>query len=490
MIKKINYISGILLVGFLGLQTSCADWLDVKPKESISEEDLYSRELGFKEALTGLYIQMTSTNMYGRDLTYGFVDALAQRYQSVTFDPYEDNADNWYVFPSPKTEGYINSIWKSSYKLIADANNLLAWLDKNRDVITTEGYFEIMKGEALGLRAFMYFDLLRMYGPWGPGYKTNPSDLSIPYRTVLSREDKKLAPANVVLDSLIMDLKIAEVLLKDDPMHIEFPAKEIDQEQGLDAFLMYRFKRMNKYAVKALLARVYLWQGNKSEALRYAEEVITARDKNQKPYFELVTDNGNDHLYSTELIFALSDDQFKDRIEKDFDVSINAIALVKDKNRINQIFDIGGESSSANDMRYRSEQGFTFANEWAVCVKYSQNQQISFATHNTIPLIRLSEMYYIAAECTNDMRQAAEYLSMVRDARGLDVLPVFTSEDKRKEELEKEYRKEFYAEGQLWYFYKRYGYETFTLCPLEKSMKESNYRFSIPEDEKELGNLY
>lgn len=35
----------------------------------------------------------------------------------------------------------------------------------NREVITTPGYYEIMKGEALGLRAFLHFDLLRMFGP-------------------------------------------------------------------------------------------------------------------------------------------------------------------------------------------------------------------------------------------------------------------------------------------------------------------------------------
>ena len=53
--KKINYISGMLMAMLLLMQFSCSDWLDVKPKANISEEDLFSRELGFKEALTGIY---------------------------------------------------------------------------------------------------------------------------------------------------------------------------------------------------------------------------------------------------------------------------------------------------------------------------------------------------------------------------------------------------------------------------------------------------
>ena len=54
--------------------------------------------------------------------------------------------------------------------------------------------------------------------------------------------------------------------------------------------------------------------------------------------------------------------------------------------------------------------------------------------------------------------------------------------------LEKEYRKEFYGEGQLWFFYKRLGYETFMFCPINR-MTEANYRFSIPDDEIALGNI-
>ena len=50
------------------------------------------------------------------------------------------------------------------YQDIANINNLLAYLETNGHYITTEGYWEMIS-EALGLRAFHYFDLLRMWGP-------------------------------------------------------------------------------------------------------------------------------------------------------------------------------------------------------------------------------------------------------------------------------------------------------------------------------------
>ena len=105
-----------------------------------------------------------------------------------------------------------------------------------------------------------------------------------------------------------------------------------------------------------------------------------------------------------------------------------------------------------------------------------------------MPLIRLAEMYYIAAESAPDLAMAARYLNAIRAARGLDDVTL-SSEGDRLAQLEKEYRKEFYAEGQIWYFYKRNAYKTFLNCPVA-SMTEANYRFAVPDDEVLLGNVY
>ena len=89
----------------------------------------------------------------------------------------------------------------------------------------TDGYRDIIKGEALGLRSFVYFDLLRMYGPI---YKDNASSPSIPYRTQFNRDVAKLLPATEVIDSIIDCLHEAETLLENDPMNISFPSYSED----------------------------------------------------------------------------------------------------------------------------------------------------------------------------------------------------------------------------------------------------------------------
>ena len=95
-------------------------------------------------------------------------------------------------------------------------------------------------------------------------------------------------------------------------------------------------------------------------------------------------------------------------------------------------------------------------------------------------------MYYILAECTGNKDEAVGYLNEVREARGVDAISV--ADNAKEEALAKEYRKEFYAEGQLFFFYKRCFMPYFLHCPLNE-MKQSNYQFNIPDDEILFGDV-
>lgn len=483
--KKISiniYVCCLLLVA-----TSCSDWLDVNPKTNVKEDELFSTEQGFKEALTGVYMAMCQPSLYGKQLTYGFMDILAQRYdtQSNTETLDYTRAD-WYTYPSKQTETYTNSFWVGHYNIIANINNFLANFETKGNVITSEGYRDIMKGEMLGLRSFLYFDLLRMFGPV---YKENPTSPTLPYRTEFDRSIVRLMSASELIDNIINTLKEAEKLLENDPMNISFPtAGSSDAE--VDPFLNYRFNRMNKFAVKALLARVYLYKGDaqsKALAANYASQVIDASRKNSR-MFTLVTDNATDPVCSSELIFALSMDskKYKDQIDVDFKAGMVNAYFVKDRDRVYELFDT--ENDGYNDMRMKEGQGFTISNTGSYTLKFRQNGIFSPAIENLMPLIRLPEMYYILAECMTDLDKSAETLSMVRSSRGLSNIETFADEATKQAEIEKEYRKELYGEGQLWYFYKRLGYKTFQFCPVD-NMTENNYRFSIPDDETALGGI-
>lgn len=463
-----------LLGATLGL-ASCSNWLTVEPKGIMEEEEMFSREMGFKEALAGVYLQMASGSLYGRELSYGFLDILGQCYQqkegSGNF-PYQERG--YYQFPSATTESMTNSIWRNMYNVIANVNNLLYWTDRNRQVFATDGYYEIVKGEALALRAFLHFDLLRMFGPV---YKENEDSYAIVYRTAFNRETKTLLPARTVVDSIVRDLKAAEeILAKKDPLNFEFPVTVNDEmAMGGDVFLTYRHKRMNLYAVKGLLARVYLYAGNKTEAAKYAKEVV------ESGYFDLVSDNSVDRVYSTEILFSIYVDKLDEQVQGDF--STRGGFYVSEPSFLSEHFSVAEDG--ANDIRYREGTAFATDAFGKYSLKYEQSGAW-ISIQNTIPLIRLSEMYYILAECEDDLSVSANYLSDVRSARGLDA--VGYSADQKEAAITKEYRKEFYAEGQLFYYYKRLFKSTFLHCPVSP-MNESNYRFSYPDDEVLFGDV-
>ena len=79
-----------------------------------------------------------------------------------------------------------------------------------------------------------------------------------------------------------------------------------------------------------------------------------------------------------------------------------------------------------------------------------------------IPLIRLAEMYLILIE-NLPWQEAQEYFNTYRQARGMGVNIGFNSDSEKLQRVEKEYRKEFYAEGQMFYYYKRHNIQTWTI---------------------------
>lgn len=105
------------------------------------------------------------------------------------------------------------------------------------------------------MRAFLHFDLLRLFGPV---YKENPDAKSICYRTQMNKYATPRLPASVVVDSVLHDLLQAESLLEKHDNEL-FGADEYNEKR--DAFLVLRQLRMNIWAVRAMLARVYLYKG-------------------------------------------------------------------------------------------------------------------------------------------------------------------------------------------------------------------------------------
>lgn len=478
------YMIGSFLVFF----SSCSDWLDVPPKTSINEEDLFQEEAGFKDVLTGFYLKLGSSALYGKEFTYKFLELLAKRYDQMIVT--DEQLYNYTGDYKSITESY----YKTVYNVIANINNFIYYTDRNREVLKTPDYYEIMKGEALGLRAFLHFDLLRLFGPV---YAEHPDTKCLPYRKALNVLPTPLLPASQFIDSVLVDLHAAEALLKDHDPKI-YVSDNLNKERN--PFLVFRQTRMNIYAVYAMLARVYLYKGDaasKAKAYEYALEVI------HSGYFELAKNNSVNRILFQEHIFCLYIHELDKIIDSDFK-QISSSNMADHPETINTVFELN--SGGATDFRMNS-YAFELQDNVKVLRKYDQTGYRDPAIvggRNAMPLIRLPEMYYILAECAETASESADWLNLMRQTRGIpsseDLLgdASFDQLDNRPEhndthtrrinEIMKEYSKEYYGEGQLFYLYKRLVYRRFYKCPFANGMKDEYFTPKIPDNEYFFGN--
>lgn len=483
-----KHIYILLLSIFCLAASSCSKWLDVMPKTSIPEEELFKNEFGFKDALTGLYVKMGTPELYGRELTYHYMDMLAGRYDLIPEVPKMDDLYNY----EGTFKGTKNAFFLDTYNIIANLNNMLKFMETNRSAIVTPHYYETMKGEALGLRAFLHFDLLRMFGPV---YAVDPQGKAIPYRTQFDNVATPVLPASEVIEHCLKDLHEAEALLEEHDSNI------FKNDPKADQFTIMRQFRMNKWAVKATLARVYLYKGDadsKAKALKYADEVI------ESSQFLLYENNNENKILLDEIIFGLYRYEYNKDVDPDFVNISPSTVLSLTAPKYEQLFEKKG--AGVSDFRcgtyaFRSVK-FDSVDKM-VLLKYDQSgYRDDYSGRGAIPLIRLPEMYYIKAECEPNPKLAAEYINIIRFARGIALSDAiegnsdFNNLDTRPgydntktvlvNELMKEYQKEFYGEGQLFYFYKRQDYRTFFGLPSSVDISKK-YKLPLPGDEITFG---
>jgi hypothetical protein len=121
------------------------------------------------------------------------------------------------------------------------------------------------------------------------------------------------------------------------------------------------------------------------------------------------------------------------------------------------------------------------------------NAKVDDVTANRHPLmapaLRLSEMYYIAAECTYDAdpQTAQTLVDSVRFARNIRAHLATTTKEEFMNELVKEARKDLYGEGQIFYMYKRLNRSIVGLNGGSYGPSANIFVLPLPNDEIEFG---
>lgn len=420
--KKYKKLGAGLLLCAAFFLPSCSKWIDVAPKTQIESSRFLSTQQGYEEALAGVYLTMTGTNIYGRELTFGLLDVLGSSYSTngatVNRTAFSGNYQDQGVL------AVITRIFGDTYTAIANLNDVLNQIDRVDPAIFSHGNYNIYKGEALGLRAFLHFDLLRMYTrSYADAGENTPG---IPYVTAYGGQVTPRLTVKDAMEKIISDLSAAEVLLQDELLVTG------STDHGNGAAFNNRKSRFNYYAVKATKARAYLWSEDYPNALKEAEDII-AIAPSKFPFVTLAAvtaaESQRDKVFTTEHLFGIVSDHLADNYAAILDNTINSTWLqFNNSNRITQQYE-----GITTDIRYQyliKTAGSQFL--------YSKLHQPQLSKR--MPLIKIPEMYYIAAEClrSTDPGKAIEYLNTVRRSRGLSAdLSVNTSPEQILTEITK-----------------------------------------------------
>lgn len=478
--KKIIYT--FLACGVLGL-SSCESFLDVQPKGTVEQDKQFSDVQGYRDAMYGVYASMGSTSLYGEALTWGFVDWLAQLEYDV-YGSYQDVAHaNLYEYEDQNVRPIVDAIWGDAYECISYVNNVLTNIE-NVD-LESDGDYKLIKGEALAIRAFLHFDIARLFAE---NYLLNPGAGGIPYATTYNLNNKPVLTLADTYEAILADLTEAEALLAEDT--------EMDPAEPASDYREHRWMHCNKYAAWAIKARVFHYMGQLDSAAVYAEKVIESPGMelvakgtytSKKAHrFSLATTNG-------EVIWGLYTKGYYDSYrDLHVDGSILMGALLSVRLDVREIYDVGNFDADSRDERFtcyfKTDDYDGSLYNFKRLLEASEDANRIYG----VCLIRLPEMYYIMAEAlyATDKTRAVRYLNDVRNSRGLRDLAdtEVATETQFRNEVLNERVKELWGEGQVFLTYKRENM-SITEGPGELVYEPSTdiYVLPWPENEKEYG---
>lgn len=475
------------------LLASCNNWLDIQPDASVDKKELFNTEDGFYEALNGVYTRCVQKDLYGGELAVGIPEALAQNYSNSVYDYTGYLKTSIFDFTDHNFRSRRDGVWSAGYNAITNCNLILENIEQKKEIFAT-GRYEMVKGEALALRAYIHFDLLRLFAS---SWLTGAAEKAIPYVDTYSNKVTPLSTVENVIGKVLADLNAAKTLLaQHDPItgssyRVGFPGEEeATEEESNELFMQNRRHRLNYYAVCGALARVYLYKKDYSNAFINAGEVMNAKKfswVDQETFLE-ANPAKKDRIMYNELVFGWYIAKQETELRKKFNsVSVGFYMNYNYTRSVYEVAGVGGE-----DYRFKGwfiQQTLSGNEQCYQIQKYLQDEKQNLH-YLMMPGLRLSEMYYIAAECVydTDPGQAWEYLNTVRFHRGIGTKLDENSGADFRQEILKEYRKETYAEGQLYFNYKRLNQSIVSESNVVYPAGPAIYLLPLPEDELEFAN--
>lgn len=363
---------------FGALLTSCSkDFLDQPPYTSVDANEALATDADILTALNGTYAGMRNANLYGRSLPL-LGDLQADNVFISTRNAGRYTGHNLNNFVSNNAD--VLGIWENAYRVILRANNIINSAPTVSNPVNVNQY----KGEAYAIRALMYFELVKTFSR---PYTDNPGGLGVPIVLDFNIEGK---PARATVEETYTQI-----------------LSDLDKAYELMT-LKPTTARLNKFAARGIAAKVNLFKGTPASnqlAFDQAVEVITSSNTtlltagnfstywsssiaqtaatSNETLFEVVSDQ-IDNAGFDELAYFYGQQGYGDGLANPSLYNLYSATDVR-KNLIQ----VG--------VRTRAENPAYIIRKYADLVNYG-----------TKKILRLSDVYLIAAEAAYNLGRTAE----------------------------------------------------------------------------------
>lgn len=428
--KLFKYIP-LLLVVFLA---SC---LDQQPISEIGEGNFYKTTAQINQAVIACYNGLQGSMKNEWMVTELRSDNARLQNTATT------SADNTLLFNFDQaaisaSNKRVYEYWLATYHNISRCNTVLK--PQNLAVITDENLKKQYEGEALFIRAYHYFNLVRLFGP-----------VFIVTERISAQEAKKYERKSVdeVYDQIITDLTDAIDKL---------PATYTSAEKG----------RITKWAAKSLLAKVYMTIQDYTNAellledvysnsghsllLNYADVFSTSNEMNNEIIFTVRYKSGGLGLgcpFGNNFAPKLSGSNVINGDGDGYNYPSTSLAL----------------AYTANDTRKAATIALNYINtsvtpnqtiDIRYVKKYLSPVTVKYDGDKDWPIIRFADIILLYAEVLNEKTgpsAALPYINETRVRAGLTDLMIEDVPNKHtmRMEIEKERRLEFAFENQRWF---------------------------------------
>lgn len=442
MIKnQFHFLLGLLLLG------GCEDFLEVEePLGQITSPEVYEDVTTATAAVTSLYGKLRDEVLLtGKPEGLGSVMGVYSD-EMIYYGYGGEPMDNFYkhqVFPD---DLLVENLWNGSYSLIYMCNAVLEGLAASNNL--GDPAKSQLRGETLFVRTMVYFYLMELFG-------------EIPYPTTTNYEENSNLPkifTSNVFENIIADLKEAKTLL------------------GI-SYISGEKVRANKMVVSALLARIYLYQGNWDGAVLESSILIN------NPTISLEENVETEFLKeSTSAIL-----QLKPKLDGGNTEEASTYLFVSGPPPFVSLDPHLIETMEVGDLRREHWIGkVTDGSEiWYYPYKYKFKTNTGTSMEYSI-IFRLSEQYLIRAEARAKMGNllgALEDLNTIRNRAGLTDSEAKTGNEVLGAIWTERYHELFSEQGHRWFDIKRLGLANEILAPIKPGWKPTDILLPIPENE-------